>query len=56
MGYPAKKRHPEWTAPQAIASFPSKREEAILKPPYVRPAAKTKIDAIMMSFRAACAL
>jgi hypothetical protein len=34
MGYPAKKRHPEWIAPQAIASFPSKREEAISIPPF----------------------
>jgi hypothetical protein len=30
MGYPAKKRHPETTAPQAIASFPSMRQYPIL--------------------------
>jgi hypothetical protein len=30
MGYPAKKRHPETTAPQAIASFPSIRQNPIL--------------------------
>jgi hypothetical protein len=30
MGYPAKKRHPEATAPHAIASFPSMRQNPIL--------------------------
>jgi hypothetical protein len=33
IGYPAKKRHPEATAPQAIASLPSIRQKAIVTPP-----------------------
>jgi hypothetical protein len=32
MGYPAKKRHPAATAPQAIASFPSMRQNPIFSP------------------------
>jgi len=36
IGYPAKNRHPEFTAPQAIASLPSIKDNGISRPPPIR--------------------